>query len=310
MPLSKTIHRDKPLENISIAYKPSGLIEQEISPVVKVKKESDQYYVYSRQSLAVPETLRANGAESNKATFDVSTSSYRLDEHSLHDDVTDRDRENADDAINLDVDTTEILTERILLRREVSCADMLFSTNNFSNSASLTSTMAWNQNTTLSNPITIVDSATAAIIQQSGKVPNILVTNDASFRGAKEHTSIIDRVKYTSADSVTETILAKLFTIDKLVVGRSVYNSADEGTGTDTMTFIWTNCAWLGYVERNAGLKKVSAIYTLQKYDEGSPYIVKKWREEKLGADRIEVSSMFQHKAVATNCAFLIRDTA
>ena len=309
MPSSNAIHRDKALENISVAYRPEGFIADIVAPIVKVQHESDVYYVYSRGNNSLPETIRANGAETNRATFDVSTSSYRLDAHGLHDDVTDRDRSNADKALNLDIAATEAITNRMLIRREVDLATIVQTAANWSNNASLTSALAWTANTTLSNPITQIDSASSVILLNSGKKPNLLVINNATFIGAKEHVSITDRVKYTSADSVTETILAKLFNIDRIVQGQAVYNTAQEGT-TDVTAFIWTNCAWLAYSEKSPGLKKASAIYTLWKDDVGSPYVVKKWREEKIEADRIEVNAMFQHKPVATLCAYLIRGTA
>ncbi len=308
MPLSSQIHRDAALEDISVAYKPEGLIADVVFPKVMVQHLSDVYYVYSRDTMAVPETIRAKGAESNQATWNISTSSYALTEHSLHDDVYDIDRDNADPAINLDVDASEITTQKILLRRELDCAAIAQDKNSFSNQASLTSTLAWSANTTLSNPITQVDSATSVIIRESGKSPNIAVINLATFQSAKEHISITDRVKYTSADSVTEGMLAKLFNLDQVVVGKAAYNAAQENL-TDSMTVIWTNAAFIAYVEKSPGLKKASAGYTLWQKDAGAPYVVKKWREDKLSADRVEVTAKYQHKPVATACAYLIIGT-
>src|SRR3972149_3641898 len=118
MPLPSQIHRDRPLENISVAFKSDRLIAQELSPSVPVKHESDTYYVHSQDSLILPATLRANGGEANESDWNVSTSSYTLEEHALKKIVTDRDRNNADPPLRMDVDATEYLTEKILLRRE------------------------------------------------------------------------------------------------------------------------------------------------------------------------------------------------
>jgi len=308
MPLSKQIHIDKALEKISIAYLPQGFIADQVVPAVPVVKESDKYYIYDFGINRAEETLRASGTPANRATFNVSTSTYSLEEHALKEIITDRDKDNADKAINLEIDVTEALTRKILLRKEIEASSVLQSTSNYSNSASLTSTMAWTQNTTLSNPITQIESATSKIISSSGYKPNRLIIDYNTFSGAKVHTSIVDRVKYTSADSITEQMLAKLFDIEKVFVASAIEETAQEGL-TSSPGYIWTNTAVLGYFEPNPGLKKASAAYKFTKQAGGAQYTVKKWRDEELSGVFVEVSTMFKFKPVATACAYLIVDT-
>jgi len=308
MPLSGQIHRDKTLENISVAYRSERLIADLLAPRVDVKHETDLYFVYAKNSLSLPETLRANGAVANQADWDVSTASYSLAEHALKHLVTDRDRSNADPAIKLDIDATEYLTEKILLRKEVDLANLVTTDGNWANETSLTSTLAWSANTTLSNPITFIDTATSVIALNSGKLPNTVVINDPTFRAAKEHTSIVDRVKYTSADSVTEAMLAKLFNVPRILVAGGIRNTAGEGLA-DSMGWIWTDMAFVAYIEPNPGLKKPSALYQFTKSEFGNPYKVKKWREEERNGDFVEVGTMYQHKVVASDCAYIIQNT-
>jgi len=302
-------HRDKALENVSIAYRPGEFIADKIIPNVPVMKESDIYYVYSADIMTLPETVRANGAESNKASFSVSTSSYQTIEHAINDVVTMRDRRNADKAINPEVDVTEILTQKLLIRKEYEAAQLLQDANNWSNNASLTSTYAWSANTTLSNPITQIDSATSVLLKASGYKPNKLIIDFETFQAAKEHVSVIDRIKYTSADSVTAPMLSKLFNVAETLVGEAVYNSADEGLNASN-AWIWTNCAFLAYFNPSPSLKKPSAAYNMQ-FSEGGPVKVFKWDEPRLGEGtiKIEVGSQYVYKAVATACAYLIKDT-
>ena len=75
------------------------------------------------------------------------------------------------------------------------------------------------------------------------------------------------------------------------------------------MTYIWDGNTFVGYVNPSPGIRKVSAGYTLQLNAKGIPYKTKKWREEKRGGDLIEVSTMYQPKAVATLCGYLITGT-
>lgn len=303
--LNEQMHRDRALENISIQYKPTGLIADLVAPKVPVKRESDFYYVYSRDTMNIPETIRAMNAESNQRHWNMSSSTYILTEHSLHDYVSDRLRDNADSPIDPDADTTEILTQTILLRREKDVATVVQTTANWSLSmdASATATLAWSSNTTTSNPITMIDSLSSLILLNSGTTPNRLILTDQQFRAAKEHVSVVDRIKYTSAESVTPDMLAKLFNVETVLVAGGVENTAQEGLDTTTMAFIWTDVAFLYYVPPVPRIKTPSALYTFWKDGYSAPFKVERWRETKRTADGIQVSAMFQHKPVATACA-------
>lgn len=307
MPLSKQIHQDKALEKISISYQPGQLIADKIGGKVPVKHDTDKFYVYDFGILRLEETLRAKGAPTNRANYEMSTSSYALETHALKELVPKEDIDNADKAVQPEIDMTETLTKKILIRKETECNTTLMTKANWSNNESLTSTMAWTANTTLSNPIIKIDSGTSKIISSSGYMPNTLVIDDATFRGAKEHTSVIDRVKYTSADSVTEEMLAKLFNIESVLVGRGIYESADEGLASVPGN-IWTNSGWLGYVEKSPGLRKASGMYQLYQSNKGIPHRVSKWKEEDPEGTWIRVEAKFQYKAVATSCAYLFID--
>lgn len=311
MPSKNAVHQDAALENISVAYMPTGLIASELSPTIPVKHESDKYYVYSKDNLRIPETIRADGAEANEVDWSLSTASYVLDEHALKRLVTDRQRENADPAIKVDMDATKMLTGQILNRREKDLLDLIGPAANWSSKTSLTSTFAWNAQTTLSNPITFADSATSVILQNSGKRANRLVMDHRTFKAAKEHPSVVDRIKYTSPDSVTPQLLGRLFSVSKVLISEAIENSGQQDY-TDTMGFILTDVAFFCYVAENPGLLEPSAFYTFVKTGMGATggqASVKRWREEKRNGDFIEVGSAFLHKIVASDCAYHIANT-
>ena len=311
MPLPTQIHQNKALENISIAYRPGGFIADRLVPTVPVMKETDIYYVYDNDIMSLPETIRANGAESKRAFFNVSTATYALKEHALHDYVTQRDRDNADKAIKPDIDVTESLTNKILIRREEECRLIVQTKGNWSNEYSLTSTFSWNQNTTLSDPITRIDSSTSKIIESSGFTPNKLVVNDPTFRALRVHNQVLEKVKYTSIDSIGEQMLARLFDVQELLVAKAIRDTSEEGINTVTTGFLYTDTALLAYMEPSPGLRKASAIYQFVKNGASAPFKVFQWLEPTRGENTkaIEVSSMFQFKAVATSCGFHIGNT-
>lgn len=312
MPSKNAVHPvDIPLSNLSMGYRVDGLIADQLLPPVPVKHETDRYYVYSKDNLRLNQTLRADGAEANEVDWNVSTASYAVDYHALKHLVTDRVRKNADAAIRPDADAVEMLTGQILLRKENSLAALIGTAANWANTTSLTSTFAFSAQTTLSNPISFADSATTVILQNSGKKANRMVIDHRTWKAIKEHVSIVDRIKYTSPDSIGPEMFGRLVNIEKVLVADANINTGGEGLA-DAMGFLYTDACWIGYVEQNPGLMKPSALLTFVQADEGrggNPYSVTKWREAKRKGDFVEVETNFDHRIVASDCAYLIVNT-
>lgn len=306
MPRPSQVHTSKALENISIAYTPQGLVAQDVAPVVPVNFESDTYYVYSKDNLRVPSTIWADGDVPNRSIWNLSTATYTLQRNALRDLVTDRTESNADKAIRPQADTTEGLTGQIKLKMEVDLFNLINQTStNWANTTSLSSTQAWSQNTTLSNPIAFVDSATTSIRRRSGMSANLIVMSEGTFKAAKEHTSVTDRIKYTSSQSVTPELLASLFNVEKVSVSKAVVNTGEENVG-DTMSDVATDTALVCYVEKNPGLKKPSAFYTFQKEGGARPFRVRTYRDDEREGTWVEVSSFYQIKVISSDCVYPI----
>jgi len=306
MPVQGPIHVDRPLTNISIAYKAEGLIADEVFTVVPVKKESDSYFIFDKaQSLKSVATLRADGAEANQDNLLLSTATYRLQEHALKEIITQRQRENADEGLNLDVATTEDLTAKVLLQKEVDAATLLFTDGGWANESSLSAALAWSANTTVSNPILTADSAASTVLLNAARPANTCVLDYRTFLAVKEHTSVVDRIKYTSSESVGPDLIAKLFGVEKLHVAKGQRNTAEEGLAA-TMANIFTDSAWFGYVEKSPGLRKPSALYCFKR---GSGVTAKRWMDEPRNGEWIEVSHMYDQVVPASDAGYLVVNT-
>ena len=304
------VHQNKTLERISVAFRPIGMVHQELSPTISVKHESDIFYVYSKDNMRVPETRWADSAQANRAvTWNVSTSTYTLVRHGLEELVTDRLVANADSAIKPLVDATENITDKIMLRKEIDLLSIINTASNFANTTSLSTTQHWNVDTTLSNPIIFIDSATTAIRRNASKIANTVVLPDATFKAVKEHQSIVDRVKHTSMQSVGPDILATLFNVDKVLISGAVQNTGEQDLA-DALTDVMTDNAFVAFIERSPGLKKPSAVYTFVKEGSTTPIKMETYRDDPHEGDVVRGSSFFEHKFIATECAYLIVNTA
>lgn len=307
MPQQGSKRLDKALTNMSVYYKNMDYIADRALPHVKVQNESDKYWVYT-SDFRLPRTARANGTRAEMITWDASTSTYYLTEHSLKDVNTDRDYNNVDSPLNLDRDTSEYLIDKIMMRKEYETHKILFTTTTFSNNATLGSATSWKYHTTTSAPIQNVLSATGYIIQYAGKKPNRAITNWSAFEALKENQNVYGRIQYVQKAILTEEILASIFDIEQLFIGTATYDSAKEGE-TESQGQIWGSDFLLGYFGPPK-IRGASAAKVFYQPSYGSPYKVKRWREEDIGGNYIEVQSMYTIKAVATSTGYLFKSVA
>jgi len=297
-------HINKPLTNISLKYKFEHGIFDQVFPIVPVKKESDIYFIYDLSNLRLDETLRANHAKSNEVEYDYSQASYSLEEHALNQLITDRDRGNADAPLNLDIDAAEFLEEKIQIRQEVETANLAFTVTSWSNTLSLGAAGHWS--TTGTVPLADVLTMTGLILKDGHVHPNKSVIGWDTLKALKTNTSTTDMIKYVERSIITPEILASLWDIDKVIVGKASYITTLEGVSTISSSFIWDDKCLLYYVPKSPQLRSPAAGYTLQI---GQKRKTKKWRDEPYGGDRIEVSTMFTPLIVATSAGALIADT-
>lgn len=297
MPFNAQLHVDALLSNVSVKYSNNDFIAMKVFPEVQVKKSSDLYRIYDRD-FKIPATLRANKGVANTTYFEVSTASYILQDHALKDYISQEDMDNYDLA-DLRADTTIDLTDKLLRRVEKSVADLFVKTN-WSLTVSLSSGNAFSANTTTSNPIPIFDTAATTIINNTGVGPNFSIIPRISLVNIKNHVSVLDRVKYTSAE-VTPVMLGALLGAGEVLSPNSSYDTTGKGAAA-SITPVWGDYCFLGWKPSNPGPKTPSCGYIFRK----SVPMVRRWFDEERNCEAIEVQMMYQPKIVASLCGYLI----
>jgi hypothetical protein len=299
-PVYRDLHVDAVLSNVSTKYGNGKAIADQVFPRVKVSKDSDVYFTYTRD-FRIPTTYRAIGSESNAIDWKLSTATYFCEEYALHDDVFDRLRRNADQPINLDVDTTEVLTDALIRAREKRVADIAFSGTYVTNTAALTGSDQWNDYAG-SDPLGDIETAMLAVKAASGMTPNLVVLGEQVMSGLRNHPDLLERIKYTQKGVVTEDLLASLLPgSPRVLVGDLMYDSSAEGD-TESLGYIWGKNCLVAYSEASPGIKKVSLGYQFYSEDRS----VSKWREDKIKADRIEVDEVSDEVLVSASCGYLL----
>lgn len=300
MPKRNQIHTDQLLSNVSVKYKNDSYIASEVFPIVPVKKSSDLYRTYDR-NFRLPETSRAHNGEAREHSFDVATEQYILERHALKDHISDEQAENYDMA-DLRADATEELTDKIMLRMEKSLADAITTKASWSQNVSLAAAAQWSLDTVTSNPIPLMDTAATTILESCGKMPGFAVIPRSVLLASKNHSSIIDRVKYTSAE-ITPNMQAALFDLDQVLVPTAVIDSSAEGA-TESISALYGDSIFVGYKPQKAGPLKPSAGYIFR----NAKPLVKRWRVEERDSEAVEVNLNYSAKIVSSLSGYLIVD--
>ena len=274
------VHVNRPLTNISIAFMQSamGFVADKVFPPVPVSNKSDEYWTIPRGAWFRDEFReRAPGTESAAATYGLDTASYNCKVWALHKDVDDQSRANQDAGVALDMQATEFLTQKGMIRKEVQWAADYFATNKWtfeldgaaSRTAALDPAHATNNDVVYWNaangtPIEDMRLMATAIGESTGMRPNVAVLGRRTYDVLVDHDDIIGRLnrgQTSGAAMANRDDLARLFEVDEVLVMDGVQNSADEGE-TDDFDLIGGKHAGLFYRARTPGLLIPSAGYT------------------------------------------------
>jgi len=309
-PTTGDVHIDAALTNISVAYvqDATNFVAGRVFPTVPVDKQSDKYYTYTVGDFRRDEVKpRAPGTESAGGGFNVGNDTYSADIYAYHKDVPDPVRANSDPAIDVDEDASRFLTQLFLIAREVQWTTDFFGIGIWDTDVvGGTDFTAWDD--AASDPENDIDTGKAAILIATGFEPNTLTVGYKVHQALKRHPLVTERFKYTSPDSITEQMLARFFEVDRYMVSKASYNTANEGAAADVNAFIAGNNALLSYVAPTPGLLTPSAGYTFAwRGLTGASTVgvaISSFRMPALKSDRIEGEFAYDHKVVGSGLGY------
>jgi hypothetical protein len=307
-------HVNRPLTNLSIAYMQEHLgVSSRVFPVVPVQKQSDRYFVYSKGDLLRDEAqVRAPGTESAGMLYTIdNTPTYSCQKYALHQDVDDDLVANADAPLRPEQDAAEILTSKLLLKRDREFVNSYFKAGVWD--TDLTGVAAapgagefLQFDAASSDPIATIDDAKEAVAGLTGYMPNVIVMGPEVLHAVKNNAQVIDRIKYTQRGIITEDILAALFGVDEVIVPHGVVNTAVKGA-SDSVGRIFGKGVMVAYRPESPAIMKPSAGYCFSwagLYGAGNDGLrSKRFRMEHLNSVRIENEFAWDLKVVATDCA-------
>lgn len=295
---------DPALSNVSIKYTNESFIADLIFPMVKVAKQTGKFYVYDKSNLRVDKTARAAGSGANEIDIGMAPrGTFSCDDHALKGFVADEIQDQADAALNPLVDETENITEKMLLDREVTLATKLADTAQITQNVTLSGTAQWSDYSN-SDPIGDVRTARTTIHTNTFKKPNTMFMAKTVFDMLMDHPAIIERIKYSQLGVVTAELMARVFQVDKVLVGEAGNNTAAEGQ-TDVLAYVWGKHAWLAYISPVIRLKMLTLGVTFTY----SQRIVKRWRDEDREGTYVRIGNdNYQQALIASACGYVIKN--
>lgn len=311
-PTRGQVHVNAPLTNVSIAYiqESEDFIADKVFPIVPVQKQSDLYYIYTKNDWFRDEAkLRGAGTESAGGGYNLSTEPYNCKVYAFHKDIPDQIRANADSVLDMEADATKFVTQRMMLRREVQFSTTYMNTGiwgtdytGVASSPTGNQFIQWDDYAN-SDPITDIKNGRMQIKKNTGFNANKLVLGEEVFETLKQHPDIVDRYKYTTNSVITKEMMARLFEVEEILIAGAIKATNIEGE-TEGYDWITGKVAMLVHSAPAPSILTPSAGYMFSWVglsNLGLETAISTFRMEHLKSDRVEGEIAFDPKLVASD---------
>ena len=305
----RDLHIDQALSNITVGFRPQGMIWDQVFPVVPVGKQNDLYYVWNRANWLRRENAeRSPKTQANRIDPQVSSDTYFARNYALGVETSWEDLDNADEPLEIRNSNSNLILDNLNLNAEFRMATTILNTANVGSSNTLANNYDVAAATT---PITDMDNGLESIRSVTGYNANLALFGPLTWRRFRRHPDVISFIRGTGdsvgGGGVTEQQVANAWNLSRVLVGNAIQNTAAEGAA-GTFSDVWSNHIALLHVAANPGRMTPTYGYTFQWKPAGfpAPFTVRRYDEEKIMAEVQEVHHFQDEKVVSTVLGFLI----
>lgn len=240
---------DPVLSGIAQGYRHPQRVGHVLFPAVPVLQRGGKVIEFGLESFYDYKALRAPGTDAKSIQFGYEGKPFSLDQYSLDAPVPREFIQEAQSVPGVDLGkrAVNVVMDSLTLTLEIEQARLASDPANYGsdNRADLSDPDRLRWDVPDSDPMADIETAKDRIRVSCGVEPNRMVIANAGFKALKHHPKIVERFKYTTAESVTARMLAGLFDLDELAVGKAVY--LDQLTEQPQFREAWDNVAILGY---------------------------------------------------------------
>ena len=279
-------------------------IAYKLFPVLQVAMQAAGFFVFKSENLInIPKLIaRAPGTQYSRGKFSLDNAVYNTRDYGHEEPVDDRERKKYRFAIDADTAAVTRCMRVVLVNAEERVRALACDTTKVANSGVTTK---WDANG--GDPISDINAAREVIRINCGFLPNTMTITEPTFNILAEHPKVLDKIKYTQRGIITEDLLAAVFKVQKLLVARTVANSANEGQ-TVTPADIWGKICLLSYTDASPDLKVPSfgRVFSWSEEVGADGVMVESYREDDIRADVHRVRNDADEVLVAPGAGYLL----
>ncbi len=329
MVLGKNIVTASALRNASIFYQSPEFVADQVFPVLKTNGPSMKITKYLPGDYFRNDAdVRSEGGEARRGGFKTTEVSYSTVETAFAVPITDELRRNAKkqsaQPLQPDIEAIELAKRKVTLKRETEVASLITSATWADGSQGGSNALGkWASSDPANTFISDIKTALKALrekgIASCADMEIRLLVDDLTFDEVVEITRVRDQIKYTSAESITPEMLARILKIDKVIVPSVIENTAREKkAGTEfTASRVWkiggNGMAFLYAYPKRLGLRIMSSgLIVNDRFDDeegGGHERVMKWREASNHQDVYEVGELRDQLQVCAEAGYMWKNT-
>lgn len=259
---------DPVLSNVARGFLDQPMVGNTLFPRVSVPLSGGQIIEFGKEAFRQYNARRVPGGATKRVDMGHLGAPYALVQDRLEGKVPREWMRDASISPGVDLGTRAVRVVSTIINRalEIEQAEKARNAASYptDNKVALSSGSRWNNSV---NPSATIETGREAIRANAGVYPNVCLLSAKAFAACRNNAAILDRFKYTTAESITTAMLANLWDIERVVVGRGVYANA-----ADQFQDIWGTDVILAYApEQPSGAEEPSYGYTYTM--EGHPLV-------------------------------------
>lgn len=260
MPLAtgRDLHVDAVLTNLVIGRRPPGYIADQIVPILPVTKRSNLYYKRNfKENIQYVANMdrMAPGAAAKEVFWTVSSDNYYAEKFGLGTFWTTEDEVNADEALSFDMESAEMVTDRLMIAYEMRIAALFSVSTNVATTTHVST--AWS-NTTGSRPYDDIIQQIENFRLRTTLRPNRLVIPENVMQYLRRNDQLRDLLFGDRGGVPTNENLQTLFKVEQVLTPETFVNTAGPGEtalGSGTLSAAWNDNMKMLYAAPAAGRK-------------------------------------------------------
>jgi hypothetical protein len=328
-PQVSTLVIPQAIQNFSLEYTPPELINERVAPIVSLPSLQSKVLKYQKGNLfqfTPGQARREIGTRRHELQFQAGMVTANPQQYSEAIPIPDELIELMNTPGQLPLkplqDATKKLIWSISMEREYQISKLIFSPASAAyywadaTSGGTDIQGHWGLATTSNTFKDDIWAAKSAILNASGKEPNVLVIDYSTFMAQKKNPNIRDDIKYTQLAITTVGLLAELLELDEVIVAKSMYDAGPDNIN-DTLstptsfTKFWNPSgkgnAFLFYREAPA-MYSVASLYQYRFPYKGSLRYMRTYYDEQTSSQMMHVTEYVDPSPVALDTGWVFKN--